>query len=44
MLTIELRNVVREYRVGGQTVRALDEINLRLANRTGSDPNPAQRK
>src|SRR5258708_20049229 len=30
MLTIELRNVVREYRVGGQTVRALDEINLRL--------------
>ena len=30
MLTIELRDVVREYRVGGQTVRALDEINLRL--------------
>jgi putative ABC transport system ATP-binding protein len=30
MLTIELRNVVREYRVGDQTVRALDEINLRL--------------
>ena len=29
-LTIELRNVVREYRVGGQTVRALDEISLRL--------------
>jgi putative ABC transport system ATP-binding protein len=30
MLTIELRDVVREYRVGGQSVRALDEINLRL--------------
>src|ERR1700755_1712327 len=30
MLTIELCNVVREYRVGGQLVRALDEINLRL--------------
>jgi len=29
-LTIELRDVVREYRVGGQTVRALDEISLRL--------------
>ena len=29
-LTIELRNVVREYRVGGQTVRALDEISLRF--------------
>jgi putative ABC transport system ATP-binding protein len=29
-LTIELRNVVREYRVGGQSVRALDEISLRL--------------
>src|ERR1700761_4443950 len=27
-LTIELREVVREYRVGGQSVRALDEINL----------------
>jgi putative ABC transport system ATP-binding protein len=30
LLTIELRNVVREYRVGGQLVRALDEISLRL--------------
>jgi putative ABC transport system ATP-binding protein len=29
-LTIGLRDVVREYRVGGQTVRALDEISLRL--------------
>jgi putative ABC transport system ATP-binding protein len=29
-LTIELRGVVREYRVGGQSVRALDEISLRL--------------
>ena len=29
-LSIELRDVVREYRVGGQTVRALDEISLRL--------------
>src|ERR1700749_744528 len=29
-LTIELRDVVREYRVGGQCVRALDGINLRL--------------
>jgi putative ABC transport system ATP-binding protein len=29
-LTIELRDVVREYKVGGQTVRALDEISLRL--------------
>jgi putative ABC transport system ATP-binding protein len=29
-LTIELRNVVREYRIGGQSVRALDEISLRL--------------
>lgn len=29
-LTIELRNVVREYRVGGQPVRALNEISLRL--------------
>ncbi|OCB25862.1 ABC transporter ATP-binding protein [Mycobacterium malmoense] len=30
-MTIELRDVVREYRVGGQTVRALDGISLRLA-------------
>src|SRR5271170_853911 len=30
-LTIELRNVVREYRVGGQSVRALDAISLQLA-------------
>ncbi|MBU9766475.1 ABC transporter ATP-binding protein [Mycobacterium sp. TNTM28] len=29
-MTIELRDVVREYRVGGQTVRALDEVSLRL--------------
>ncbi|MGZ4577037.1 MAG: ATP-binding cassette domain-containing protein, partial [Mycobacterium sp.] len=29
-MTIELRNVVREYRVGGQTVRALDGISLEL--------------
>ena len=29
-LTIELRDVVREYRVGGQRVRALDQISLRL--------------
>ena len=29
-MTIELRDVVREYRVGGQAVRALDEISLRL--------------
>lgn len=29
-LTIELCNVVREYRVGGQSVRALDEISLRF--------------
>ena len=29
-LTIELRDVVRQYRVGGQSVRALDNINLRL--------------
>src|ERR1700735_4920489 len=29
-LTIELRDVVREYRVGGQLVRALDSISLRL--------------
>jgi putative ABC transport system ATP-binding protein len=31
-MTIELRNVVREYRVGGQTVRALDDISLWLAD------------
>lgn len=31
-MTIELRDVVREYRVGGQTVRALDEVSLRLAD------------
>src|SRR5215471_15371561 len=30
LLTVELRDVVREYRVGGQTVRALDEISLCL--------------
>jgi putative ABC transport system ATP-binding protein len=30
-LTIELRDVVREYRVGGQHVRALDEISLHFA-------------
>ena len=30
LLTIELRDVVREYRVGGQTVRALDRISLEL--------------
>jgi putative ABC transport system ATP-binding protein len=29
-LTIELRDVVREYRVGGQGVRALDGISLRF--------------
>src|ERR1700733_850701 len=29
-LTIELRDVVREYQVGGQSVRALDGISLRL--------------
>jgi putative ABC transport system ATP-binding protein len=29
-LTIELRDVVRDYRVGGQTVRALDEVSLGL--------------
>src|SRR6201995_5728689 len=29
-LTIELRDVVREYRVGGQSVRALDGISLHL--------------
>ncbi|WP_406817015.1 ABC transporter ATP-binding protein [Mycobacterium sp. M23085] len=31
-MTIELRNVVREYTVGGQSVRALDEVSLRLAD------------
>ncbi|OBH67530.1 ABC transporter ATP-binding protein [Mycobacterium intracellulare] len=31
-MTVELRNVVREYRVGGQTVRALDGVSLRLAD------------
>ena len=30
LLTIELSDVVREYRVGGQSVRALDGITLRL--------------
>jgi putative ABC transport system ATP-binding protein len=30
LLTVELRDVIREYRVGGQSVRALDEINLGL--------------
>jgi len=30
-LNIELRDVVREYTVGGQTVRALDGISLRLS-------------
>ncbi|OBK83018.1 ABC transporter ATP-binding protein [Mycolicibacter heraklionensis] len=29
-LTIELRDIVREYRIGGQRVRALDRINLHL--------------
>lgn len=29
-LTIELRDVVREYHIGGQRVRALDRINLQL--------------
>jgi putative ABC transport system ATP-binding protein len=29
-LAIELRDVVRAYRVGGQSVRALDNVNLRL--------------
>ncbi|OCB46523.1 ABC transporter ATP-binding protein [Mycobacterium vulneris] len=29
-MAIELRDVVREYQVGDQTVRALDEISLRL--------------
>jgi putative ABC transport system ATP-binding protein len=31
LLTVELRDVIREYRIGGQSVRALDEINLGLA-------------
>src|SRR6201991_2923699 len=30
LLTIELCDVVREYQIGGQTVRALDEVSLRL--------------
>ena len=30
LLSVELRDVIREYRVGGQPVRALDEINLVL--------------
>jgi putative ABC transport system ATP-binding protein len=30
-LTVQLRDVVREYTVGGQTVRALDGISLRLS-------------
>ncbi len=30
LLSIELSDVVREYRIGGQTVRALDGISLRL--------------
>jgi putative ABC transport system ATP-binding protein len=29
-LTVELRDVVREYQVGGQNVRALDQIRLRF--------------
>ncbi|OBF79508.1 ABC transporter ATP-binding protein [Mycobacterium sp. 852002-51163_SCH5372311] len=29
-MTVELRDVVRQYRVGGQSVRALDNVNLRL--------------
>ena len=33
-LTIELRDVVREYRVGGQNVRALDEMSLRFGGGT----------
>ena len=33
-LTVELRDVVREYRVGGQTVRALDGISLRFGGGT----------
>ncbi|MCK8644450.1 ABC transporter ATP-binding protein [Mycobacterium colombiense] len=31
-MTIELRDVVREYTVGGQVVRALDEVSLRLGD------------
>lgn len=30
-MIIELRNVLRHYRVGGQSVRALNDVNLRLA-------------
>lgn len=30
LLTIEMRDVVREYQIGGQTVRALDGISLEL--------------
>jgi putative ABC transport system ATP-binding protein len=30
-LSVELRDVVREYRLGGQSLRALDGISLRLA-------------
>lgn len=30
LLTVELCDVIREYRVGGQPVRALDETNLVL--------------
>jgi putative ABC transport system ATP-binding protein len=30
-LTIELRDVVRQYRVGGQDVRALDEVSLQFS-------------
>lgn len=30
LLTIEMRDVVRQYRIGGQTVRALDGISLEL--------------
>jgi putative ABC transport system ATP-binding protein len=30
-LSVELRGVVRDYQVGGHSVRALDEISLRLA-------------
>jgi len=33
-LTIDLRDVVREYRVGGQNVRALDEISLQFEGGT----------
>lgn len=31
-MAIELRDVVREYTVGGQVVRALDEVSLRLGD------------